>query len=204
MSDAGDAASEATVGSVELEETDLRTAILDMSGLLRGRVAITVILALCFVSVLSVGAEGWGTKVQLLVLPALFLGLLWVSPVLSARRLLRAIAKGGDRHASYRFDDESVTMRTAGSTMTISYRSLVEYREGKTAFLLYTAPNVANIVPTRAFPPEGVARVRALLAANVKPRPARNLNRLILMWIVLIFVSLVLWQFLNASGAPRA
>jgi hypothetical protein len=205
MSEA-DAAGEPATGSLELNETDLRSALLDMSGLLRARVAITLILAFSSFSVFAMGGnDGWGAKIQLLAIPMFFMGALWLTPYLSARRLLTAIARGGDKNASYRFDDESFTARTAGSTMTSAYRSLVEYREGRTAFLLYTAPNVANIVPKRAFTPEALARVRALLAAHVKPRRTRNLNKLILLYVAAIFLFLVLWQFLNnASGPPPA
>jgi hypothetical protein len=204
MSVEGDAASEPTVGSVELEETDLRPALIDMSALLRGRVAITLVLAACYVSIAAVAVDSWSSKVQMFIFPTFFLGILWVSPFLSARRLLRAIEKAGDRHAHFRFDDDGVTMRRAGATSTFTYRTLVEYREGRTAFLLYTSPNVANIVPKRAFTPEGLARVSALLAANVKPSKARGMNRMILLWIIAIFMFVVIWQFLNASGAPRA
>jgi hypothetical protein len=203
MSGAADTPDEPVNGSVELNEVDLRTALLDMSGLLRARVAITLILAISFAGIFTMsGNEGWALKLQQLILPTVFLVVLWVSPYVSARRLLAVIAKGGDKHASYRFDDESVTLRTAGATTTIAYRSLVDYRDGRTAILLYTTPNVANIVPKRAFTPETLARVQTLLAAHVKPRSTPNLNRVIVLWLVAIFMFLVIWQFLNATSGP--
>ena len=78
------------------------------------------------------------------------------------------MAQGGDRHISYRFDDEGVTIRAAGVTTTFAYRKLVRVRELKTALLLYTTSMIANIVPKRAFSEGDLSRVRAFLAPYAK------------------------------------
>lgn len=201
----GEANEQVVTGSLELEERDLRAAVVDLSGLFRARLAIALIIAASYGSLMVMGGgNGWGQNVQLIVFGVLFVGFLWVSPALSARRLLRAIAKGGDRHASYRFDAEGVTIRTAGTTSSIAYRSLVESREGKTALLLYVAPNVANIVPKRAFSDEDLPRVRLWLAENVKAKRVRSTNRLILVWIVALFMFMVIWQFLSSTAPPQS
>jgi YcxB-like protein len=191
------APSESVAGSVELEEADLRAAILEMSVMSRGRVGITLILAFAYGVLAFVGHAKASDLAPQAAFGVFFLFFLFIAPRIRARRLLEAIAVGGDRHASYLFDDESVTFRTAGSTATTAYRSLVDYREGPTAFLVYSSPGVAHVVPKRAFDAEGVARVSALLAANVKKRRERNVNRLILVWFAALLMAFVIWQFFS-------
>ena len=190
---------EPVTGTLELDERDLRAAIVDLSGLLRARFAVMFILVFCYGGPAIANRE-LGQLAQPVIFSAVLIVILFGLPYYRARNLLRAIAKGGDRHASYRFDDEGLTMRTAGSTMTTAYRSLVDFRETKTAFLISTSPGVSNIVPKRAFSPEGLERVSALLAANVKVKRARTGNRLVILWFALIFLFIVVWQFLSGSG----
>jgi hypothetical protein len=194
-------ATDPTTGSLDLDERDLRAAIIDLSFVLRARVGIGVVLAFLF-GVLSFSHADVAQVARQLIPGALFVAYLFVSPVLRARQLLRAIVAGGDRHASYRFDDDGITFRGAGSTMTAAYRSLVEFREGKTAFFVYTAPGVANIVPKRAFPAVEISRVRARLAANVKPRALTHASRRVVLVVAAILAFLVVWQFLSATNAP--
>jgi hypothetical protein len=196
-----DDAREPTIGSVELDERDLRLAIIDLSFVLRARVGIGVVLAFMF-GVLSLGHADVAQVAQQLIPGALFVAYLFVSPALRARQLLRSIVAGGDRHASYRFDDDGVTFRSSVSTMTAAYRSLVEYREGKTAFFVYTAPGVANIVPKRAFRAEELSDVRARLAANVKARPMSHASRRVLLWFAAILAFLVVWELLSSTRPP--
>jgi hypothetical protein len=204
MDDQGGVTAKPTIGAVELEERDLQAAIIDLSWILRARVGIGLVLAFIYGVPALTAHESVGELAQQALFGGLFVAFLFVSPRLRARRLLRSIAAGGDRHASYRFDDDGVTFRTAGSTTTAAYRSLVESREGKTALFVYTAPGVANIVPKRAFTPEGLARVRALLAANVKAARLSNANRLFVLWFAAILAFFVMWQFLSStSGPPR-
>jgi hypothetical protein len=209
MSDQGTDTSEPTgepvMGTLELDERDLRAAIVDASWLLRARFGIAAILAFSYGTLAFMSPAAIGQMVQPITFGALVVALLFVMPYFQARKLLAAIAKGGDKRASFRFDDDGVTLRTAGSTTTTTYRSLVEYREGKTAFLIYSSPNVGNVVPKRAFSPEGLARVGALLAANVKPRRARSASKILVAWFVAILMFMVVWQFLSKQRtAPRA
>jgi hypothetical protein len=165
-----DAADETISGTLELEESDLHAAIIDTSPLLRARFAIAAVLALSYVLLAFVAHAARRDMVGPIICGAVLAGTLFLTPKVRARQLLEALTKGGDRHASFRFDGEGVTFRTAGSTTTSAYRSLVAYREGKTAFLVYQSPGVANVIPKRAFSPEDVARVSARLLASVKRR----------------------------------
>jgi hypothetical protein len=161
------------VGSLELEERDFRRAIVALSWILRARVGVGLLLVVIYGGLVFLGHRSLHQMVEPLVVGGLLVGTLFFSPYVRARQSLAALA-GGDTHASYRFDDDSVTIRLAGATSTIAYRSLMSYREGKTELLLVSAPGVAHIVPKRAFAAGDASRVAALIAANVKAgrRPA--------------------------------
>jgi hypothetical protein len=200
----GGATSETVTGTLELQESDLRAAIIESSWPIRARFGILAVVALCY-GALAV-SEPSTVKQMLPSLLAIgaFLVVLFITPSRRARKLLEVVAKGGDRHASYRFDADGLTLRTAGATTTAAYRSLSEYREGKTSFLIYSSPGVANVVPKRAFSPADLATVSALLAANVKRTRGRSASKIIILWFALILMFLVVWQFLsNQAPTPR-
>jgi len=190
---------EVVTGDLELEERDLHAAILDTSWLLRARFGIAAILAFSYGTLAFMGHAHLQDLFGPLLCGAVLVAALFVTPNLRARKLLEALAKGGDRRASFRFDGEGVTFRTAGSTTTSAYRSIAEYREGKAAFLVYHSPGVANVVPKRAFSPADLARVSALLAANVKAKRGGNASKILIVWFALILVFMVVWQFLSNS-----
>jgi YcxB-like protein len=103
-----------------------------------------------------------------------------------ARRIHSAVVRGGDDEVIYRFEGDGVTMRGPGSTTSLALRTLVRVKEGKTAFMLYVNPYVANIVPKRAFAPADVDRVRALLAMHVRVEQVGSLPRKA--WVVLVVI----------------
>jgi hypothetical protein len=141
-------------------------------------------------------------------IPQLLLGLgyvlfMFLAPRLNARRQLRAMARAGDTNVTYRFDGEGITIRSAGATSTLAYRRLVKVVQGRTALLLYTTDHVANIVPLRAFSADELARLRAFLPTEAKPKKLRSATRLVILWVALVFTFLVVWQFLTAQAPPR-
>ena len=191
------------VGTVRLTERELRTPIVEMSWLYRWRRIITVIAAINVGSFTFMGASLRENYQPLLCL-GVFLALLYAGPWIAARRILRALTRGGDADVSYRFDDEGVTVRSAGATASFAYRRLIKAREGSTAFLLYCSPMVANIVPKSAFAAGEVDRVRALIAAHVAPKPLRGRGgKILIVWLVLVFAFVVVWQLLNARPSQR-
>ncbi|HVU51319.1 MAG TPA: YcxB family protein [Polyangia bacterium] len=198
-----DAASDTITGALELEARDLHAAIIDASWLLRARFGIAAFLAFSYGMLAFTSHAPASQMFGPILCGAVLVASLFVTPRLRARKLLEALAKGGDRHASYRFDADGVTFRTAGSTTTSAYRSIGEYREGEAAFLLYHSPGVAHIIPKRAFSPGDVARVRALLAANAKVKRARGVGKVVIVWFALILTFLVVWQFLSQAPPPR-
>jgi YcxB-like protein len=173
LNDEGAAAGEREItGSLELEERDFRRAIVELSWVLRARSGVGVVLVGIYGAVILLGHRSIHQMIEPLVVSGLLMGTLFFSPYVRARQSLAALAAlaGGDKQASYRFDDDSVTIRMAGATSTIAYRSLMSYREGETELLLVSAPGVAHIVPKRAFSAGDASRITALLAANVKAR----------------------------------
>jgi hypothetical protein len=196
--------SEPVVGTVQLTKNDLLGPLTQLSWLFRARVGISFILFFS-VAVLWFAAAGRSAAQFLpqLLFGGLFTAYLFIAPRITAHRVFAAIARAGDTNASYRFDQDGVTIRSAGSTTSFAYRKLVQVREVKTALLLYTTPQIANIVPKRAFSVDGLDRLRALLATHVKT-PIRRLGsgtRLVILWAALVLAFLVTWQFLS-SRAP--
>jgi hypothetical protein len=198
------------LGSVRLTENDLEVPIVQLSPILRARWIIAGVMALGVVvgaAALLVGARSDGrlagsplNTVAPLVFVAALVATLFIAPRRIARKLLRALAASGDGEVSFRFDDEGVTIRAAGSTTTFAYRTLVKTIEGTTAFMLYVNPLIANIIPKRAFSADGVDRVRAYLAAHQPPRPAGAAGRkVLLIWIVLILAFWGTWLLLNTK-----
>src|SRR5213078_3750055 len=88
------------LGTIEMQESDLTPAIVRMSPIFRVR-WLGVLGALWFGISGALGSAP-SQMVGPLLASAVVLAFLFVSPRLTARRLVRAIAQGGDRHISYR------------------------------------------------------------------------------------------------------
>jgi hypothetical protein len=190
-------------GTLELEERDMHAAIIDSSWLLRARFGIAAILAFSYGMLFFTSRVNVNQMFGPVLCGAVLVATLFVTPRTRARKLLESLAKGGDRHASYRFDGEGLTFRTAGSTTTSAYRTIAEYREGKAAFLVYHSPGVAHVIPKRAFSPEDLARVSARLAANVKAKRGGMATKILVVWFAAILFFMVVWQLLNRAPTPR-
>jgi hypothetical protein len=152
-------------GTIELDERDLAPAIVRMSPIYRIRWL--VVLWVAFSATYSALGGTISKALLPVVMSAAFAVFLFAWPRLTARRLVRSIAHGGDAHVAYRFDHEGLTIRAAGVTTTLAYRQLVRVREVRTALLLYTTSQLANIVPKRAFSQADLPRVRAFLAPRL-------------------------------------
>jgi hypothetical protein len=103
-------------------------------------------------------------------LPILFV---FVLPLLSARRVL------GDervkRGVSYQFSDAGIHVETSVSKTDLSWAAIRRVREFRSAFLVFTNPNIASMVPKRCFESaQGVADLRELLRANVAKTKLRR------------------------------
>jgi YcxB-like protein len=112
------------------------------------------------------GALRFGLWRGLAALWLLSLGVLvrWKS---SGKRQLAALPEG-ERDVRYRFDDTGARITTSLSDLSLPYRTLVGYVEGKHGFLLYTHDYKPKLIPKRAFAPADVERLRSWLATNAR------------------------------------
>jgi hypothetical protein len=198
---------EVITATLRLTVKDLEVPIVELSPIFRARLVLVGVLVLSVPMLASLqtnAGQPWPHMLPQILFSALFVAFLYLAPRRAAHKILRALTQSGDGDISYRFDEDGVTIRAAGSTTTFAYRTLVKAREGSTAFLLYPHnPLVANIIPKRAFAADDLPRVRAYVTAHAPLKSLRGLGlRVFGLWVVLIFVFIVIWQFLNAS-APR-
>ena len=105
-----------------------------------------------------------------LALPVIFLfGL----PLLSSRRVL-----GDDRikqGVSYQFSASGVHIKTSVSATNLSWAAIPQVSEIRSAFLLFTSPNIAISLPKRCFENhETVAALRELLRTHVPKSKLRT------------------------------
>lgn len=187
------------VATIALTQQDLAAGIVEMSVLFRIRGAFLGLVVLMDIFLWRTGGQMTsGVVVPQLLTFMGFAALTYLSPWLNARRQLQALIRAGDVNVTYRFDDEGITIRSAGATSSVAYRRLVKVRRGKTALLLYTTPHIANIVPLRAFSADELARVLAFLPPDAKPQKLRSGTRLVILWVSLVLAFMVTWQFLSS------
>jgi hypothetical protein len=153
-----------------LTEHDLSDGIAAMSTFSRIRWLIVALLLLANLIAWRTGALASGDtlKAQLVTFIA-FVAFAFFGPRLNARRQLAAMQKAGELEVTYTFDETAVTIASAASTTTTPYAQLTKVVRGKSTLLLYTAPQVARIVPLRAFSDVDRERVLAWL-----PVPSRR------------------------------
>jgi hypothetical protein len=103
-------------------------------------------------------------------LPVLFV---FVLPLLSARRVL-----GDDRvkrGVSYQFSDAGIHVETSVSKSDLTWAAIRRVSEFRSAFLVFTNPNIASMVPKRCFEStQGVADLRELFRAHVAKTKLRR------------------------------
>jgi hypothetical protein len=105
-----------------------------------------------------------------LSLPVLFV---FVVPLLSARRVLRdeRVKQG----VSYQFSDAGIHVKTSVSRTDLSWVAIRRVSESRSAFLIFTNPNIASMVPKRCIEStQVVADLRELFRARV---PKTKLRR---------------------------
>ena len=181
------------VGKLIFSEQDARVGLLDLSGQNRWyRLPLLLSIIMVPLLVASAWQRNWSGFLPILVVWAV-LGL--VGPLGIRRYARRLTASLGGGETEYRFGADAVTIRAPGSTSTIAYRRFHSAREGKEAFLLFTQPRVAQLVPKRAFSPEDIERVRVIIATKIMPKKGTGATwKLFLLWATLIAVFFIVWQ----------
>jgi hypothetical protein len=194
------------VATLTLTEKDLEDAIVDMSIFFRLRKGLFAVFVIMAVFGWAVGGQALsaGTIVPQVITFLAFGAFVFLTPRRNARLQLQALTAAGDANVTYRFDDEGVTIRSAGATASIAYRRLTKIRRGKTALLLYTTEQIANIVPLRAFSEGELPRVLAFLPPAVTPKKLSSGTRLVILWVSAVLAFLVMWQFLSKQAPAPA
>ena len=96
-------------------------------------------------------------------LPVIFV---FVLPLLSARRVLSD--ERLKRGASYQFSDAGFHVETSVSKTDFSWAAIRRVSEARSAFLVFTNPNIAFTLPKRCFEStQDVAALRELFRAHV-------------------------------------
>jgi hypothetical protein len=96
-------------------------------------------------------------------LPVLFV---FVLPLLSARRVLKD--ERVKRGVSYQFLDSGIHIETSVSKTDLSWAAIRRVTELRSAFLVFTNPNIASMLPKRCFESgQSVADIRELFRAQV-------------------------------------
>ena len=106
----------------------------------------------------------------MLGLPVLFV---FVLPLLSARRVLGdEIVKRG---VNYQLSDAGIRVETYVSKTDLSWAAIHRVSESRFAFLVFTRPNIAFVIPKRCFEStQSVAEVRKLFRADVQKTKLRR------------------------------
>jgi len=130
---------------------------------------------------------------------ALFQAFLFLFPLWAARR---TVASMPDRTMRYRADANEITIETAGSTVTRSWNRITQFREERTAFLMWVGPKTVWFVPKRAFSTAQTDWLRETLRRESKSAGKRGLS-LITIWVVLVLMFLIFWLFLDRTGGKH-
>ncbi|MFZ5895213.1 MAG: YcxB family protein [Myxococcota bacterium] len=98
----------------------------------------------------------------------------------------------------YRLDQQGIATRSPGTEARVDWNTVHRFVEAPSAFLIYTTPAYAVIMPKRAFSERDHQPIRELLGRRIQPRPKDRslLRRAILLWAALIVCFLSIWQFL--------
>ena len=104
------------------------------------------------------------------LLPVVFV---FVLPLLSARRVLKD--ERLTRGVSYQFSEAGIHIETSVSKSDFSWAAIRRVSEMRSAFLVFTNPNIAFTLPQKCFEnSQGVASLRELFRAQVARTKLRS------------------------------
>ena len=190
---------DAVTGSLELEERDLHTAIIDTSWFLRARVAIAGILAFSYGTLAFMGhapaSQMFGPDPLRRGAP---LGALRVAGDAGpqAARVARQRRRPA-RLVSLRRRRSDLPDRGLDDDLRLPLDRRVQRRQDVVPRVSLTGRRERD--PQAGLLARDLARVSALLAANVKVKRTRAVGKIVVLWFACILTFLVVWQFLSAS-----
>jgi uncharacterized membrane protein len=203
-----EAGADAIRGQLTLTDEDVQRAIREQAGLKWWH------LGLVLPVILLMGwpaFKGWDSENPFVsVVPMLFFVVL-MGFLLRVR--FRTVGKQvmenkteAERQLSFHFDASGYRITTPVSTASGQWSSVHRTQESASTFFIYPASNLFQVVPKRALAEPDVPRLRALLAEHVQPRPTKytgtaRAKKALLLWVALIFMFLLIWQFLGGEGS---
>lgn len=104
-----------------------------------------------------------------------------------------------ERQVEYEFNPSSYRAATLVSEGRHQYGGLHRFIDGPSTFILYVSPQIAHLIPKRAFDAQGVDQISEWLRAGVEPKakPSRGTTRAIILWVVLVAGLLMVWNLLG-------
>ncbi len=114
--------------------------------------------------------RNWGPLPWALGLPVL---IIFVLPLLSAKQVLKdKIIKRG---VNYQFSDSGIHISTGVSTTDLSWDAILRVSEFRSAFLVFTNPRIACMLPRRCFDStQEIVQIRELFRAHVTATKLRS------------------------------
>jgi hypothetical protein len=133
----------------------------------------------------------------LLLIPLMLAGLGY-GIIKGRTRWAQAVLKAsGGEAVEYLFDEYGFQVQMPGREARAEWASLHRHAETDEAFLIYSTPQLMNLVPKRAFAATDQARLRAELAARIpRAKQGGGARKLILVGVIAVVALLALWQFL--------
>jgi len=151
----------------ELQRQDVQAAVRSMTKgtWIRWVIFLVPGLMTVIVVVSSIMSGNWDGIRQVapvaVVVSIFFVGLVWLQPLLLAKKFIL-------RPVEWQLSPEGVRIITDVSTGDLRWQAFTKYVETDKVFLLYIQKGQAQFIPKRAIPPEELAQLRELLAAQVK------------------------------------
>jgi YcxB-like protein len=134
-------------------------------------ISIMVLMALVVLleSVTRPGLETARSLLPLLVLIAMWIGVLWILPWWTMRRqFLQQPGAHGPRALA--LDDAGAHWKWSGGSSDVEWKNYIRSVEGKNQILFYTSPACFNILPKRSMSPQQLDEIRELLKQNIGVR----------------------------------
>jgi hypothetical protein len=187
------------VASLALTERDIRAGLIEIGGGVIRRGLFMALVVVLFVAFL--GRNG-GMTSPTTIAPLAFMVVLYavfsfLIPSRNAKNQIEVLRRAGDTNVTYRFDEQGVTIQSAGASASIAYCLLVKTRRGKRTLLLFTTGQIAQIVPLRAFTAGELERVLAWLPPDQRTPGTLSGKGVVVLWVALVVAFLAIWQFLS-------